>query len=139
MKSFLAKTLIGSIIFISAFGMVVVAVPRTAQAQAPAGAWGMGGQRDVDAVENAKALEKQVGPEPKGCVGFRYLPPGPTVNPIACFAMLANWAMWVSARVLWIAGILLNYSMSYTLNMNPLLADMPVVDIGWKIIRDISN
>ncbi|PIQ68322.1 MAG: hypothetical protein COV91_04680 [Candidatus Taylorbacteria bacterium CG11_big_fil_rev_8_21_14_0_20_46_11] len=61
-------------------------------------------------------------------------------SPIVCtLSIVANTAMWISARVLWMSGILLNISVSATLNMAGILDNLPIVDIGWKIIRDISN
>lgn len=69
------------------------------------------------------------------CSGWKSI-----TSPIVCsLSFVANTAMWISARVLWMSGILLNISVSATLNMGSLLKDLPIVDIGWKIIRDISN
>lgn len=64
-------------------------------------------------------------------------PPG--VNLGGCLAWVMDQAMWLSARTLWIAGVLFNITLDYTLNLNTLLEKLPVVDIGWKVLRDISN
>ncbi len=56
-----------------------------------------------------------------------------------CVAALMDMAMWLAARTLWIAGVLLNLTLSYTLNLNTLLESLPIVDIGWKVLRDIAN
>lgn len=56
-----------------------------------------------------------------------------------CVAQVMNLFMWLSARTLWIAGVLLNMTINYTLNLNTLLERLPVVDIGWKVLRDLAN
>ena len=56
-----------------------------------------------------------------------------------CVVWVMNTAMWLSARTLWIAGVLLNLTLDYTLNLNNLLTRLPVVDIGWKVLRDLAN
>ncbi len=60
-------------------------------------------------------------------------------NPKGCLAALMDIAMWIAARTLWIAGVLFNMTLHYTLNLNTLLAKLPIVDIGWKVLRDLSN
>ncbi|KKW10979.1 MAG: hypothetical protein UY50_C0023G0025 [Parcubacteria group bacterium GW2011_GWA2_49_9] len=67
-----------------------------------------------------------------GMTGLRF-------NFNGCVAQVMNFAMWVSARTLWIAGVLLNMTLHYTLNLNTLLERLPVVDIGWKVLRDLAN
>lgn len=56
-----------------------------------------------------------------------------------CIAQAMNLVLWIVARLLWLAGVLLNFTLQYTLNLNTLLERLPIVDIGWKIIRDIAN
>src|SRR3989338_4048102 len=56
-----------------------------------------------------------------------------------CVAQIMDIAMWIAARTLWIAGVLFNITLDYTLNLNTLLEKMPIVDIGWKVLRDIAN
>ena len=64
----------------------------------------------------------------------------PLVGTLAgCAAWVADQAMWLSARTLWISGVLLNITLSTTLNLNDLLTRLPVVDIGWKVLRDLAN
>ncbi|MDO8594653.1 MAG: hypothetical protein Q7R93_04035 [bacterium] len=63
-----------------------------------------------------------------------------TFSPVFCtLSWVANAMMWISARVLWIAGIILNKSIALTINMSSILDSLPIVDIGWKVLRDISN
>ncbi|HBV01330.1 MAG TPA: hypothetical protein DEF00_02985 [Candidatus Taylorbacteria bacterium] len=60
-------------------------------------------------------------------------------NITGCMAMLMDKVMWLAARTLWIAGVLLNITLHYTLNLNTLLEKLPIVDIGWKVLRDLAN
>lgn len=119
MKRFLATSLIGTLVFIFAFGMTFTATAQYAHA---------GGTAQPSEFET------------KGCVGKYPGPvPIPRVNISSCVAVVANIVMWLSARTLWLSGILLNYSLGYTLNMQDMLQQIPIVDIGWKVMRDISN
>lgn len=61
------------------------------------------------------------------------------ININACIASVMETAMWLSARTLWISGVLLNITLNYTLNLNTILERLPIVDIGWKVLRDIAN
>ena len=80
------------------------------------------------AEENRKALAEKF-----TCLtGFK-------INLNSCLAGLMNIVMWLAARTLWIAGVLLNITLHYTLNLNTLLEKLPIVDIGWKVLRDIAN
>src|SRR3989338_7992958 len=80
------------------------------------------------AEENRKALAEKF-----TCLtGFK-------INLKRCLAGLMNIVMWLAARTLWIAGVLLNITLHYTLNLNTLLEKLPIVDIGWKVLRDIAN
>src|SRR3989338_5563851 len=80
------------------------------------------------AEENRKALAEKF-----TCLtGFK-------INLKSCLAGLMNIVMWLAARTLWIAGVLLNITLHYTLNLNTLLEKLPIVDIGWKVLRDIAN
>src|SRR3989338_3155856 len=80
------------------------------------------------AEENRKALAEKF-----TCLtGFK-------INLKGCLAGLMDIVMWLAARTLWIAGVLLNITLHYTLNLNTLLEKMPIVDIGLKVLRDIAN
>src|SRR3989338_4272130 len=61
------------------------------------------------------------------------------INIDACLANIVYMIMWIFSWVLWIAGKILDMSLYYTLHMSDLLTHVPVVDIGWKIFRDIAN
>lgn len=72
--------------------------------------------------------------------GFRAAVSAFTGRAFECMAAwTANIAMWISARGLWMAGLLLNYTLEITLNLSTLLKSLPIVDIGWQVIRDIAN
>jgi hypothetical protein len=59
---------------------------------------------------------------------------------VTCFlASIGNVVMSAAARLLWFSGILLNYSVHYTINMKELMTNMPIVDTGWRIFRDLAN
>src|SRR3989338_2549351 len=79
----------------------------------------------------AKSQLKDI--KPQGC---SLLP----LNFIACFAAAAYWViLWPISWFLFLAGKILDISMYFTLNMSKLLDKIPVVDIGWKIFRDLAN
>lgn len=68
----------------------------------------------------------------KGCIF-------PIPNIDACVANLVYLIMWIISSILWLSGIILNIAMQYTINLSDLMAQVPVVDIGWKIFRDLAN
>ncbi len=69
--------------------------------------------------------------------GFGWVTAGGSLN--GCVAWVMEKTMWLSARTLWMAGVLFNITLDYTLNLNNLLVNLPVVDIGWKVLRDLAN
>jgi len=52
---------------------------------------------------------------------------------------LGNTILWVPSQLLRVAGVLFNYVMEYTIKFSSLLEETGVVNIGWKIFRDLSN
>lgn len=65
---------------------------------------------------------------------------GVNVDPMQwMLSKMVNIVLSLVSWLVWIAGSIFNYSIDTTLNMNGLLANIPVVDIGWRIIRDIAN
>ncbi len=60
-----------------------------------------------------------------------------TVYSILSF--IAETMIWISAQILALAGFLFNYSIQYTLNFKDLVDGTGIVNIGWEIIRDMSN
>ena len=58
----------------------------------------------------------------------------------SCVAELFNLVVLrMAAFFLWIAGLLFNFTLSYSLNMGDFLTKVPIVDVGWKIFRDVAN
>ncbi|MDO8483100.1 MAG: hypothetical protein Q7S86_04770 [bacterium] len=57
----------------------------------------------------------------------------------ACAALVINFIMWVISWFLYLAGFIFDQSMQFTLNISELMKSIPVVDIGWKIFRDLAN
>ncbi|MSU55685.1 MAG: hypothetical protein EXS51_00010 [Candidatus Taylorbacteria bacterium] len=91
------------------------------------------------APQNGKSKLPSEPPQTKGCVAYSGLGIVPSINLDGCVALIANLGMWLAARTLWVSGALLNITLERTLNMSSLLHDLPIVDIGWKVIRDVSN
>ena len=54
-------------------------------------------------------------------------------------AQMGNMVMTLVSSVLSIAGAALNFSVDLTVNMSAFLAKVKIVDVGWKIMRDIAN
>jgi hypothetical protein len=62
------------------------------------------------------------------------------VNPEICIArFVTNPMLWVSSKILWFAGLAFNYTVNFSINMGAIMEQLKVVDIGWKILRDIAN
>ncbi len=55
------------------------------------------------------------------------------------FAEVGNAVMTLVSKVLDIAGAVLNFSVEKTINMSEFLAQVKIVDVGWKVFRDIAN
>jgi hypothetical protein len=47
--------------------------------------------------------------------------------------------LFIVSRLLWLAGLVFDASISVSLNMAVLLKAVPIVDIGWVIFRDLAN
>lgn len=57
----------------------------------------------------------------------------------SCVAKIVYLIMWLVSWVLFLAGLIFDISIHFTLNMSDLMTRIPVVDIGWKIFRDLAN
>ncbi|MFH1402073.1 MAG: hypothetical protein ABIG87_00420 [Patescibacteria group bacterium] len=57
----------------------------------------------------------------------------------ALLGMVGNVLLFISSIILWLAGVIFNFSISYTLNFKDLVASTGVVNIGWEVFRDLSN
>lgn len=64
---------------------------------------------------------------------------GGTIDPIGCVAVFSNVFLGIVGRALWVAGIVFDWSLKYTINLNEMLRMMPIVDKGWIIFRDLAN
>ncbi|TSC58563.1 MAG: Uncharacterized protein Greene041679_96, partial [Parcubacteria group bacterium Greene0416_79] len=105
-------------------------------------------ERDAGAPAKPEAPARTATPPPPqevetNCMGGGLLSAGKAFISGRALECMAAWVtsmvMWVAARALWMAGVLLNYTLNTTLNMSTLLASLPIVDIGWQVIRDIAN
>lgn len=56
-----------------------------------------------------------------------------------CAASVMYIIMWIFSWILWLSGKILDMSVYYTINLADLLNHVPVVDIGWRIFRDLAN
>ncbi len=65
--------------------------------------------------------------------------PGCGINLECWVAQLAYIPMSIAAFFLYLAGWFLDLCLLFTLNISSLIARVPVVDIGWKIFRDLAN
>ncbi len=53
--------------------------------------------------------------------------------------IVGNTILGATSLLVRLAAAFLDFSMFFTINMNSLLQTMPVVDVGWKIFRDLAN
>lgn len=56
-----------------------------------------------------------------------------------CAAIVSNWILSLAAFVLWTCALLFDYTLTVTLNFKDLITSLGVIEVGWKIFRDISN
>ena len=62
------------------------------------------------------------------------------INPEICIArFVANPMLWLSSRILWLAGLIFNFTLNWSLKIKDLVDNTRVVATGWKILRDIAN
>ncbi len=62
------------------------------------------------------------------------------INLANCAAIVANSVILpVASFFLWVAGWFFNFTVDYSLNIGKFLDDVPIVDIGWKVARDVAN
>ncbi|TSC68384.1 MAG: Uncharacterized protein G01um101472_7 [Parcubacteria group bacterium Gr01-1014_72] len=96
------------------------------------------GQTGVAQKQAATAV-KNTPPQIPGCITFTagFIPSG--INFISCFAEVGNILMSLVSRLVWLAGLLLDFSINSIINMDAFLQKIPVVDIGWRIFRDLTN
>jgi|GEM_PF-2135186 len=74
------------------------------------------------------------------CFDRRFFNVFPDINWASCAAVIANQVLLrIAAILLWVAAWLFNFTLSYSLNMGAFLETVPIVDIGWKILRDVAN
>ncbi len=111
--------------------------PSNTTAPAAGGVTGANGVTQYDNTQGGKASSGTTVKPPTniGCVSTW----PPFLNLDACVANIVYMVMWVFSWILWIAGKILDMSLYYTLNMGRLIENVPVVDIGWKIFRDLAN
>lgn len=63
----------------------------------------------------------------------------PYPSPTGCAAYIAFTILQVASWVLWVAAILFNSTINYTLNMAGFIKDIPIVAVGWTTFRDVTN
>lgn len=80
--------------------------------------------------------------DPLWCIGFGNIIGKDShtgINIVGCAAQIGQLLLKGSAWVLWLAAYMFDYTLDYTLNFKNLVTNIPIVDIGWKILRDVSN
>ena len=78
------------------------------------------------------------GPQTQGCIRTTLgVMSGININ--ACVGQLLNLWMWLVAWSLFLAGLILDTSLYFTIHLKELMASVPTVRIGWTIFRDLSN
>lgn len=90
-------------------------------------------------VARYQAITNPTAPAPRSCFN--------SANPVTffdfdmegCVAQVSYIFLWLAARFLWVAGWLFNATLAYSLYMGDFLKNVPIVDIGWKILRDVAN
>ncbi len=63
----------------------------------------------------------------------------PYVSLEGCIAVVTFTILQVASWVLWVAAILFNATINYSLNMANFIKDIPIVDVGWTVFRDVTN
>ncbi len=135
------KKLITSIVLVSfCFGIfAAVAVPQSAEA-----------------IEDGSVLDVVTSAGQGAILGSPFGPQGMLVGaagatlielskmiPSRALESTVAWTMdrvmWVMARGLWMAGKIFDYSVDWGLNFSKILNQVPVVESGWKVLRDIAN
>lgn len=56
-----------------------------------------------------------------------------------CVAEASRIILWMASWFLWVAGWFFNATIVYSLNMGEFFKHVPIVDMGWKILRDVAN
>lgn len=65
------------------------------------------------------------------------LPEG--INVEGCLIQGSYYFLKLVAFLLWLAAWFFNFTLGYSLNIGNFLKDVPIVNIGWKIARDVAN
>lgn len=68
----------------------------------------------------------------EGLVGARFSMTG-------CLAQLSFKVLQLASWVLWVAAVFFNATINYTLNIASFIKDIPIVDLGWTVFRDVTN
>ncbi|MBP6974505.1 MAG: hypothetical protein KBB54_01010, partial [Candidatus Pacebacteria bacterium] len=63
----------------------------------------------------------------------------PDISIPGCAAYVSFTILQVASWVLWVAAILFNKTLGYTLNMAGFIKDIPIVAVGWTTFRDVTN
>jgi hypothetical protein len=99
------------------------------------------GEAGGAAGEAAKAaIKKLAGPAPSGCFRPTVTAPFFHIDLVSCAAEFSNRIiMPVAAFILWLAALFFNFTLSASLNMGQFISDVPIIEIGWKLFRDLAN
>ena len=97
-------------------------------------------KREVEAFASRAAYDAKDAGQQTECFNRGSFKLFPEINWASCAAVIANQVLLrIAAILLWVAAWLFNFTLSYSLNMGAFLETVPIVDIGWKILRDVAN
>lgn len=89
--------------------------------------------------QNLNVANPQTGQPQPDCISWPYWNSF-QINPEVCIArFISNPLLWISSKILWLAGLIFNFSLNWGLRMKEILDKTTVVSTGWKILRDIAN
>lgn len=95
---------------------------------------------NIDIQQGSQNLQPKTEPgEAKDCLEVSWLI-SVELHPEMCIAQfVANPLLWLSSKVLWMAAVLFNFAVYWSMQFKTLLENTRVVGIGWTIFRDIAN
>lgn len=89
---------------------------------------------DASAGDINKTRDKAKAAELRPCYSFPF-----DINVEGCIAEFSYRVLQFLSLGLWAVSWFFNYTLQFSLNMGKFLQDVPIVDIGWKILRDVAN
>ena len=92
--------------------------------------------------EAGYAAKELTQPSPLWCIALGngwFAALHPDINPSGCLAQIGEQLLKGASWILWFSANLFDKSLDYSLNFRNIVDKIPMVELGWKIFRDISN